>query len=409
MSAREPITVYQLNQRVQALLERDPFLSSVSVRGELSGCKMYASGHLYFSLKDEQATVSCVMFRRDAARLRFRPVDGTKVVVTARASLYERDGKFQLYVSEMTGAGVGDLFLAFEQLKQRLAAEGLFDESAKKPLPLLPRRIGVVTSPSGAVIRDIIHVLGRRFPNFSLQLVPVPVQGDGAAEKIAAAIRLLNRRQEVDVIIVGRGGGSIEDLWAFNEEVVARAVHASRIPVVSAVGHETDFTICDFAADRRAPTPSAAAEQVMPVRADLDEFLLRQRTRLVQALRSRALLAGERLNRLAQNRIFREPFLLVERRQADLDRMRERQQAAALRRVTDAHSLLNYLSGKLDSMSPLKVLARGYGLVTDPASGRPLTSVRTIRSGDPVRVSLVDGDLDCTVHQVTTRSDRDER
>lgn len=409
MSGREPISVSELNLRAKALLERDPLLSSVSVRGELSGCKMYASGHLYFSLKDEQASVSCVMFRRDAVSLRFRPIDGTKVTVTARASLYERDGKFQLYVTEMSAAGVGDLFLAFEQLKQRLQGEGLFDDAHKKPLPLLPRRIGVVTSPSGAVIRDIIHVLARRFPNFSLQLVPVPVQGDGAAAKIAAAIRLLNDRGEVDVIIVGRGGGSIEDLWAFNEEVVARAVYAAHIPVISAVGHETDYTICDFVADKRAPTPSAAAELTMPVRDELEDALRRQRNRLVQALRSRASLASERLARLAGNRIFREPYLLVERRQADLDRMRERQQTATRRRVLDARSQLNFLSGKLDSMSPLKVLARGYGLVTDPASGRPLTSVRAVQTGDPIRVSLSDGDLDCTVRQAIARSESNER
>lgn len=406
MTEQQPVSVSWLNRYVATLLERDPFLGAVRVRGELSNCKLYTSGHLYFMLKDEQASVSCVMFRREAAKLRFRPVDGTRVVLTARATLYDRDGKFQLYVTEMAADGIGDLFLAFEQLKQRLAAEGLFDEQHKKALPVLPARIGVVTSPSGAVIRDIINVLSRRFPQFSLQLHPVPVQGEGAGEKIAAAIRRLNERREVDVMIVGRGGGSIEDLWAFNEEVVARAVYASRIPVISAVGHETDFTICDFVADRRAPTPSAAAELVMPVRTDLEESLRMQRNRLVQALRSRARIAGERLNRLTQNRIFREPYLLIEKRQTDLDRIRERQQQALEKRLTGAKSNLQLLSGKLDSLSPLKVLSRGYGLVTDFVNGRPLTSVTRIQTGSQVRVFLYDGNLDCTVDQITARSDK---
>lgn len=404
MSRTEAFTVSQLNKYVYSLLDSDPVLGSVRVTGEISGFKKYASGHLYFSLKDEDASVSCIMYRSNAARLRFKPVDGTKVDVRARASLYERDGKFQLIVNEMNAAGVGDLFLAFEQLKQRLNAEGLFAAERKRPLPYLPKRIGVVTSPSGAVIQDIIHVLSRRFPNFSLQLVPVPVQGEGAAAKIAAAIRLLDQRREVDVIIVGRGGGSIEDLWAFNEEAVARAIAAASIPIISAVGHETDFTICDFVADKRAPTPSAAAELVMPVRDELEDSLCRQRNRLVHALRNRCSLAGERLARLIGNRIFREPYLLVEKRQADLDRIRERQQNAAQRRHADACGRLNYLAGKLDSLSPLKVLARGYGLVTEPATGRPLTSVSLIKPSELINVSLVDGDLACTVNSTTLRS-----
>jgi len=405
MSEQQPVTVTWLNRYVATLLERDPFLSSVRVRGELSNCKLYTSGHLYFALKDEQSSVSCVMFKAQVSKLRFRPVDGTRVILTGRASLYDRDGKFQLYVSEMAADGIGDLFLAFEQLKKRLSDEGLFDERFKKPLPALPARIGVVTSPSGAVIRDILNVLGRRFPNFSLQLHPVPVQGEGAAEKIAAAIRRLNDRREVDVIIVGRGGGSIEDLWAFNEEVVARAVFASRIPVISAVGHETDFTICDFVADRRAPTPSAAAELAMPVRADLEDAIRLQRNRLVQALRSRARIAEERLNRLVGNRIFREPYLLIEKRQADLDRIHERQRLALERRLVSAKAGLQLMAGKLDSMSPLKVLSRGYGLVTDPRSGKPLTSVTRISTGERVRVFLTDGSLGCTVDEITARSE----
>jgi hypothetical protein len=243
------LTVSQLNRHVKALLEKDPGLSQVLVSGEISSFKPHPSGHLYFILKDDEAQVSCVMFKGQAASLRFRPENGLKVTIRARASLFERTGGFQLYASEMATSGVGDLHLAFEQLKERLNKEGLFDPAAKKPLPVLPRRIGVITSPSGAVIRDILQVLGRRFPNFRLVLFPVPVQGPGAGSAIASAIRRMNDNDLADVLIVGRGGGSMEDLWAFNEESVARAVFASRIPVVSAVGHETDFTICDFAAE----------------------------------------------------------------------------------------------------------------------------------------------------------------
>ncbi len=399
----QPISVVQLNRYVAGLLERDAILNPVLVKGEISGFKSYASGHLYFSLKDEEASVSCVMFKGQTTRLRFKPTDGLKVIVTAKASVYDRDGKFQLYVSDMTADGLGDLYLAFEQLKKKLETEGLFDPERKKPLPLLPRTIGVVTSPSGAVIRDIIQVLTRRFPNFHLQLMPVQVQGEGAAASIAAAIERFNRLGQADVLIVGRGGGSMEDLWAFNEEIVARAVFASKIPVISAVGHETDFTICDFVADRRASTPSVAAELAVPVRREQELMLMQMRSRLAQALGSRLSRQRLHLDNLRQNRAFRQPLEIVDRRRMDGDRALRLLRQTMQSRVAQAERQFSILAGKLDSLSPLKVLSRGYGMITLAANDRVLLSTAMVKAGDQIDVWLSDGVLNCDVRQVGDR------
>jgi|LSQX01.1.fsa_nt_gb exodeoxyribonuclease VII large subunit len=400
---RDAFTVAELNRYVSALLEADSQLNPVLVKGELSGVKAYPSGHIYFTLKDSDAAVSCVLFRGYAGRLRFRPENGLKVIVTAKATLYDRDGRFQLLVMDMTADGLGALYLAFEQLKQRLEAEGLFDPAHKRPLPLLPRAIGVVTSPAGAVIRDIIQVLGRRFPNFRLQLIPVPVQGEGAAAAIAAAIRRFNTLGSVDVLIVGRGGGSLEDLWPFNEESVARAVYASRIPVISAVGHETDFTICDFAADVRAPTPSAAAELAMPVRAEQETRISQLKDQLARALNRRLDQQKLRLDHLRQHRVFRQPLEQVDRRRQDIDRLTDALQRAMGGRADRAGHRLSVLCGKLDALSPLKVLARGYGVVRAVPSGRALLSTALVQRDDLVDVTLSDGTLRCAVQQITDR------
>ena len=263
------VSVTQLNEYVRRTLASDPMLRGLSLRGEISNFKRHTSGHLYFSLKDENARIACVMFRQHAFGLRMQPRDGMRVVLDGAVSLYAQGGQYQFYAESMRPDGVGDLYLRFEQLKAELEREGLFDPSLKKPLPLLPRTVGVVTSPTGAAVRDIVSVSSRRNPGVHLLLCPASVQGDSAAGEIVRAIKTLDRLPEVDVIIVGRGGGSIEELWAFNEEAVARAIFACRTPVVSAVGHETDFTIADFVADLRAPTPSAAAERAVPVRDDL--------------------------------------------------------------------------------------------------------------------------------------------
>ena len=398
-----PISVSELNRYVAAYLEQNENLTQVLVKGEISGLKAYASGHVYFSLKDQSATVSCVMFKASAQRLRFRPTDGMAVIVTAKASLYDRDGKFQLYVNQMQSDGLGDLHLAFEQLKLRLQAEGLFDAAHKQPLPRLPRAVGVVTSPSGAVIRDIIHVLNRRFPNFRLQLIPVQVQGDGAAASIAAAIDRFNQLGTVDVLIVGRGGGSMEDLWAFNEEIVARSVYRSKIPVISAVGHETDYTICDFVADVRAATPSAAAELAMPVHADEEDKLSRIRKRLRLALEKKHQIEAQRLDSLLSRPVLAQPLKRYqEQRQSVLQR--QFMLTTAIRsRMARAERDLAVLAGKLDTLSPLQVLSRGYAVARD-SRGQSLISTALVQPGDRIEVWLSDGILDCSVEQIRERN-----
>lgn len=399
----QPISVAQLNRYVSRLLEQDAHLNPVMVRGEISGFRAYPSGHLYFSLKDEQASVSCVMFRGQAQRLRYRPANGDQVIATAKAGLYDRDGRFQLYVSDMVSDGQGDLHLAFEQLKKKLEQEGLFAADRKKPIPRLPHLIGVATSSSGAVIRDIIQVLGRRFENFRLQLIPVPVQGPDAAPAIAAAIERFNERGEADILIVGRGGGSIEDLWAFNEEIVARAVAASQIPVISAVGHETDFTICDFVADMRAPTPSAAAELAMPVKSEALRAIDDQTRRLARALKQQLTWQRQHLRHMTENRVFRQPLERFERERMDLDQLYRRLHQSSRLHLNRHQQQLAILAHQLDALSPLKVLSRGYGLVQSAHDGRTIKSTALINSGDLIDVWLSDGVLDCQVRQVRDR------
>ena len=401
------VTVSQLNRYVKALLEKDVNLSRVLVSGELSNFKPHPSGHLYFVLKDDEAQVSCVMFKGQAATLKFRPENGLKVVLHARASLFERSGGFQLYASEMEVLGIGDLHLAFEQLKQRLEKEGLFSTASKKALPMLPSRVGVITSPSGAVIKDILHVLGRRFPNFRLILHPVPVQGPGAAQAIAAAIHKMNDLRLADVLIVGRGGGSMEDLWAFNEETVARAVYHSKIPVISAVGHETDFTICDFVADYRAPTPSAAAEIVMPRKSDMADRITEHRGRMRRSVLHRVDAARNRLSKAQAMRILQDPKEIVYRRQMAIDLLGQRLLTIQQTRIAGISRRLSLACGKLDALSPLKVLARGYGMVSNCKTGNAVLSVRQVSVNDCVDVTMSDGVLACRVEHIDISKERD--
>ena len=358
------ITVSQLNRYVKSLLEGDANLAAVYIGGEISNfTNHYKSGHLYMSLKDEGAVVKAVMFRAYASKLAFTPENGMKVIVRARVSLYEKDGAFQIYIEEMQPDGVGALQIAFEQLKKKLAAEGLFEASRKKPLPRYPARVGVITSPTGAAVRDIFNVLGRRFPLARVVFTPVLVQGEGAPAQLVAALRRFNETNAADVLIIGRGGGSIEELWAFNDETVARAVAASRIPVISAVGHETDFTICDFVADLRAPTPSAAAELAVP-----DQHQLAARlTQLYGALRQSALHRVEvektRLASIRGKRCLATPLFYVEEQGMRLDYFVRRFAAAARVQTSRAEGRLSAAAGKLDALSPLKVLSRGYSIV----------------------------------------------
>ena len=389
------ITVSQLNRYVKSLLEGDANLAAVYIGGEISNfTNHYKSGHLYMSLKDEGAVVKAVMFRAYASKLAFTPEHGRKVIVKARVSLYEKDGAFQIYIEEMQPDGVGALQIAFEQLKKKLAAEGLFEASRKKPLPRYPARVGVITSPTGAAVRDIFNVLGRRFPLARVVFTPVLVQGEGAPAQLVAALRRFNETNAADVLIIGRGGGSIEELWAFNDETVARAVAASRIPVISAVGHETDFTICDFVADLRAPTPSAAAELAVP-----DQHQLAARlTQLYGALRQSALhrveVENTRLASIRGKRCLATPLFYVEEQGMRLDYFVRRFAAAARVQTSRAEGRLSAAAGKLDALSPLKVLSRGYSIVYK--DGEVQHSVEGIRSGDKLSLRLSDGRIECT-------------
>jgi len=412
------LTVSQLTRDIKEVIEN--VFEAVWVEGEISNLSRPASGHLYFSLKDEAATVRCVMFRSAAVRLKFEPKDGTKALVSGRVSVYERGGQYQVYVQTIEPRGQGALQLAFEQLKKKLVAEGLFDEGRKKDLPFLPQAIGIVTSATGAVIRDMLHVLGRRFPGFHVVLNPVRVQGEGAAEEIAAAVAEFNRLDNVDVIIVARGGGSLEDLWAFNEEAVARAIAASALPVISAVGHETDYTIADFVADRRAPTPSAAAEIVMPARAELVVRIQTNLRHLRQALADAVPQYAQRVDDLMEGLTrglegllgteqVRAQGLAQELARAMETRLRSDKAlldglAQELPRIitsrlhTERVRLDGLLSG-LEALSPLAVLKRGYSLTT-AADGKVVLRGRDVKPGDRLTTRLAEGRLTSEVLEV---------
>ena len=394
------ISVGQLNRYVKSLLENDANLAAVYIGGEISNfTHHYKSGHLYMSLKDDTAAVKAVMFKGYASKLAFRPEDGMRVIVRARVSLYENTGAFQIYIEEMQPDGVGALQVAFEQLKKKLAGEGLFDESRKRPLPPYPSRVGVITSPTGAAVRDILNVLGRRYPLAQVVFCPVLVQGEGAAPSIADAIRRFNAARAADVLIVGRGGGSIEDLWAFNEELVARAVADSAIPIISAVGHETDFTICDFVADLRAPTPSAAAELAVPDRQRLLAAMDSLNTRLYNGCRTFLSAATARLDLLRHKRCLAAPQYYTEEQAMRLDYLTRRFASAARQPLGVADRRLAAAASKLDALSPLKVLGRGYAIGYD-ADGGVLDSVHRVAVGDSLRLRLSDGTVGCQVTEI---------
>ncbi len=394
------ISVAQLNRYVKGLLEGDPHLVSVMVSGEISNfTHHYQSGHMYMTLKDDTAAVRAVMFRGHASKLAFKPENGMKVIVRCRVSLYEANGGYQIYIEEMQPDGVGALQLAFEQLKKRLAAEGLFDEGRKRPLPRYPERVGVITSPTGAAVRDIFNVLGRRYPLAKVVFCPVLVQGEGAAASLVDAIARFNRLQAADVLIVGRGGGSIEDLWAFNEEPVARAVAASAIPVISAVGHETDFTICDFVADLRAPTPSAAAELAVPDATRLLAFMETVRGRLVSATLGQIQAADKSLQLLTSKRCLSAPQYYVEEQAMHLLHLTGKFTAAARQQLGVADRRLAATASKLDALSPLKVLGRGYAIGYGPDGG-VVSSVAGVQPGDEISWQVTDGRLRCQVQDI---------
>ena len=393
-------SVTDLNRYAGQVLSSDPVLSNVRVRGEISGLKKYPSGHIYFSLKDKESQVNCVAFRGNAAHFSFVPDNGMSVVVTARASLYDRDGRFQLVVYDMEKDGIGDLFAAFERLKMKLENEGLFEPAHKKKIPVLPRRIGVVTSPKGAVIHDIIHVLSRRFPNFDLLIYPSAVQGQTAASELKKGIEWMNASKACDVVIIARGGGSMEDLWCFNDETLARAVYQSEIPVISAVGHETDFTICDFVSDLRAPTPSAAAELVMPLKPELEEKIMLSRERFGRMLLHAVEVRRSRLVGLSGTRTVSAVARKLESSGQRLDSFHADLCRGLKKRAEDSGHRLDKSIINLDALSPLKVLARGYSISQDEESGKILTSIQETRPGHHIHIQLADGQVLCTADRI---------
>ena len=437
--SRRALTVSELTARIRELLAKS--FTELSVEGEISNCREAQSGHLYFTLKDEKAQIRCVWFKQDRRGVKFRVEDGLKVTLRGSISVYEQRGEYQIYVESMEPLGVGALQLAFDQLKKRLEAEGLFDAKYKKPLPLLPSRIGLITSPKGAAVRDVVRILRRRFHNVHLTVFPVRVQGEGSAEEIVRALRFFNQRKLVDVLILTRGGGSIEDLWSFNEEIVARAIFDSEIPVISGVGHETDFTIADFVADVRASTPSAAAELVVQPRREFDKHIADLRQALSDQIRYRILVLSRRVHELGASRGFRRPLDLLrqQRQRADemtsrlalglrarLEQSRKRYTAAHLRifrfdfrarisalrirlerRATELSKRMERLTrvkrerlGKLlvqlEERGPLKALERGYSIVTDSA-GAVLRDASVVSLGDTVSIQLYKGKLSAEV------------
>ena len=401
MRERQALSVTQVNLYIKEIMNRDDVLTDVLVKGELSNFKAHSSGHMYMSLKDETGVMRAVMFRSSAAKLNFKPQNGMKVVAHGRVTVYERDGQYQLYIDHMQQDGIGDLYVAFEQLKNKLSAEGLFDPAHKKPLPKYPKRVGVVTAPTGAAIRDIINVLTRRFSYSDVVLYPVLVQGENAAQSIVSAIRYMNETHGADVLIVGRGGGSIEDLWAFNEEIVARAIYDSEIPIISAVGHEIDFTIADFAADLRAPTPSAAAELAVPAQSELSEKFHNVYVRLygqVQRMLERKELE---LKRFRERPVLLNPIVKLEEQQIYIDRLRQDFITRAERVMEQKKKELGILASKLDGLSPLGTLSRGYA-VAKGADGRVVRSAKQVNIGDEMTVLLEDGAVKTQVLECET-------
>lgn len=391
-------SVTELNQNIKTILDGSPDLQNLYVRGELSNYKVYPSGHHYFTLKDPEGALRCVMFRGQASRLRFRPENGMKVILQGRVTVFPRDGAYQLYCNAITPEGVGDLAVAFEQLKAKLHAQGLFDPAHKKPLPRFPEKIAIVTSSAGAAVHDMIRILNRRYPLAKVILLPVRVQGAEAPPEIAGAIRYANRWKIGDVIITGRGGGSIEDLWAFNDERVARAVYESELPVISAVGHEPDVTISDFVADARASTPSNAAEIAVPDQTELLRWLRSSAARMEQTQTARLTALRQRLDALAAARVMQNHLSYVQDKRMELAHLQQRLSDLSSRQISQKRAQFSTLAAALDAMSPLSVFRRGYAMVRGP-SGQILRSYHDTTAGETVSVTLGDGGFTCVVQQ----------
>lgn len=391
------LTVTAINKYIKEVMSRDFILSNLWIKGEISNFKYHSSGHMYFTLKDEKSLIKCVMFKGCNSTLKFMPENGMKVIIKGYISVFERDGQYQLYAQEMQSDGTGNLHIAFEQLKKKLFDEGLFDEDIKKPIPYLPESIGVVTSSTGSVIRDIINVLDRRFRNINLKIYPVRVQGKGSEKEISRGILRFNQLKSVDVIIVARGGGSLEELWSFNTEEVARSIFESDIPVISAIGHETDYTIADFVADVRAPTPSVAAELVIPEKHAIDNRIKELHLRLTNSLYGNLRLKRERLLKIQNSAVLRQPYDRIYQERMKLDILNRNMKNAISVEYQKFVSKFNLLVGKLDTLSPLAVLSKGYGMVKSKEKKILIKSINDVNVGDELEVSLKDGKIICSV------------
>ena len=385
----DAISVTDLNKYIKDKIANDEALNNVLVKGEISNFKHHYTGHMYFTLKDENSLIKCIMFKTYTSNLKFMPKDGMKVMVFGTVSVFERDGVYQIYCKAMQEDGMGSLYTAYEELKAKLEKEGLFDVAHKKKIPAMPKCIGVLTSNTGAVIRDIINVSTRRNPNVYIKLLPVPVQGEGAAVKIAEAIRTMNEQKLADVIILARGGGSLEDLWPFNEEIVAREIYNSELPVISSVGHETDFTIADFVADLRAPTPSAAAELAVPNIADVALKINSYKNRYQLALKKKVEFMRLRYEKCMNQRVFKEPLQKIQEKYIVIDMKIKSMQNSAEAMYKDKKGNAMKLIAKLDALSPLKTLMRGYSIVS--LNGKSIKSAKDLNKDDEVELRLSDG------------------
>lgn len=392
-----PITVTDLNKYIKNKIDGDEMLNNVLVKGEISNFKNHYTGHMYFTLKDENSLIKCVMFKSYTTHLSFMPKDGMKVMVLGSVAVFERDGIYQIYAKAMKEDGLGSLYTAYEELKKKLEQEGLFAESHKKKIPFMPKTIGVLTSNTGAVIRDIINVSTRRNPGVHIRLYPVPVQGPGAAEKIAEGIKFMNENKLADVLIICRGGGSLEDLWPFNEEIVARAIYDSELPIISAVGHETDFTIADFVADLRAPTPSAAAELAVANIEDVRETLKLYNNRYKVALKKKIELMRLSYEKCMARPAYKNPTQKINEQYMVIDMKVKALQNSMMLKLKEAKTSFVKENAKLDSLSPLKTLTRGYSIVTKQESGKAIKSVDDLNSGEKVNLRLSDGQKTATI------------
>ena len=391
-----PITVTDLNRYIKNKVDDDEYLNNVLVKGEISNFKHHYTGHMYFTLKDENSLIKCIMFKTYTPNLKFVPKDGMKVMILGTVSVFGRDGVYQIYCKAMQEDGMGSLYTAYEELKNKLEKQGLFDKKYKKEIPKMPKCIGVLTSNTGSVIRDIINVSTRRNPNCYIKLLPVPVQGKGAGEKIAEAIKIMNENKLADVIILARGGGSLEDLWPFNEEIVAHAIFESELPVISAVGHETDFTIADFVADLRAPTPSAAAELAVPNVTDIIMNLEKYNNRLKNSLKKKIELMRLRYEKCMASRVFREPLQKINERYISIDMLVKQIQNSINNKIKDDKTKMIELITKLDTLSPLKTLTRGYCLATTN-NGKIIKSVKKLKKDDELVLRFNDGNTNVKV------------